>query len=524
MEFGGEGDPVPGHDDQVEADGWIDYDGAARDFCCTDEDQGGDGGRAADVGDVQDDAGAAPAYLGLGVPDGIQGDPSHIHPAAVDPVLVPAGVQAAAAPSNAQQAAYPGLLPGLGSGGTQVVVGAFLGADNAFSSDVIDNMVEGGMWFELDGYLQRFTPRSFSSNDPAILHKILYLICRKGCLKMLLDAKLFEQADSFFASSILPLAAAPASPYARDDDVQARIHVLQQAVELRDGRLLELPADETAVPKLQQKINDYLRFYLPREIGYTPEPGLRSTMWEFAIKCDNRPYKRGNKPDIRCLLCQKLFLHADITQCMKGHLSKHCPMSTQSSLERFHIALKKEGKKKKPVTDEFEKNKRIKIGGTMPNQQGQLSLINHIDSSDIDKQIDAGRKVLDKFRSCENEMCKSALEEMEQVLNNISRSARQQTHENRQVAIGMPPLAPVLPSDAAAGHPQLPAAAAAGPQDLPEAGDVLPQPHQPEPHHLQDAPDLPAAGNPLQPEPHLLQVQAPLENPPFAGPPHQPEA
>lgn len=41
---------------------------------------------------------------------------------------------------------------------------------------------------------------------------------------MLLDAKLFEQADSFFASSILPLAAAPASPYARDDDVQARIH------------------------------------------------------------------------------------------------------------------------------------------------------------------------------------------------------------------------------------------------------------------------------------------------------------
>jgi hypothetical protein len=43
-------------------------------------------------------------------------------------------------------------------------------------------------------------------------------------------------------------------------------------------------------------------------------------------------------------------------------------------------------------------------------------------------QIDAGRKVLDKFRSCENEMCKSALEEMEQVLNNISRSARQQTH------------------------------------------------------------------------------------------------
>lgn len=96
--------------------------------------------------------------------------------------------------------------------------------------------------------------------------------------------------------------------------------------------------------------------------------------------------------------------------------------------------------------------------------------------------------------------------------------------ENRQVAIGMPPLAPVLPSDAAAGHPQLPAAAAAGPQDLPEAGDVLPQPHQPEPHHLQDAPDLPAAGNPLQPEPHLLQVQAPLENPPFAGPPHQPEA
>uniref|UniRef100_A0A0D3GNE2 Uncharacterized protein n=1 Tax=Oryza barthii TaxID=65489 RepID=A0A0D3GNE2_9ORYZ len=260
----------------------------------------------------------------------------------------------------------------------------------------------------------RFTPRSFSSNDPAILHKILYLICRKGCLKMLLDAKLFEQADSFFASSILPLAAAPTSPYARDDDVQARIHVLQQAVELRDGRLLELPADETAVPKLQQKINDYLRFYLPREIGYTPEPGLRSTMWEFAIKCDNRPYKRGNKPDIRCLLCQKLFLHADITQCMKGHLSKHCPMSTQSSLERFHIALKKEGKKKKPVTDDFEKNKRIKIGGTMPNQQGQLALINHIDSSDIDKQIDAGRKVLDKFRSCENEMCKSALEEMEQ--------------------------------------------------------------------------------------------------------------
>lgn len=64
--------------------------------------------------------------------------------------------------------------------------------------------------------------------------------------------------------------------------------------------------------------------------------------------------------------------------------------------------------------------------------------------------------------------------------------------ENRQVAIGMPPLAPVLPSDAAAGHPQLPAAAAAGPQDLPEAGDVLPQPHQPEPHHLQDDPDLPA--------------------------------
>lgn len=107
---------------------------------------------------------------------------------------------------------------------------------------------------------------------------------------------------------------------------------------------------------------------------YTPEPGLRSTMWEFAIKCDNRPYKRGNKPDIRCLLCQKLFLHADITQCMKGHLSKHCPMSTQSSLERFHIALKKEGKKKKPVTDDFEKNKRIKIGGTMPNQQGILLL------------------------------------------------------------------------------------------------------------------------------------------------------
>lgn len=55
---------------------------------------------------------AAPAYLGLGVPDGVQGDPSHIHPAAVDPVLVPAGVQAATAPSNAQQAAYPGLLPG----------------------------------------------------------------------------------------------------------------------------------------------------------------------------------------------------------------------------------------------------------------------------------------------------------------------------------------------------------------------------------------------------------------------------
>lgn len=29
-------------------------------------------------------------------------------------------------------------------------------------------------------------------------------------------------------------------------------------------------------------------------------------------------------------------------------------------------------------------------------------------------QIDAGRKVLDKFRSCENEMCKSALEEIDQ--------------------------------------------------------------------------------------------------------------
>jgi hypothetical protein len=63
MEFGGEGDPVPGHDDQVEADGWIDYDGAARDFCCTDEDQGGDGGRAADVGDVQDDAGAGASRI-----------------------------------------------------------------------------------------------------------------------------------------------------------------------------------------------------------------------------------------------------------------------------------------------------------------------------------------------------------------------------------------------------------------------------------------------------------------------------